>query len=142
MPTKVAKPAVKSSVLNGAAKAGAKSPAKHSAKVAPKPAKSLASKKSAGKVKAVAKAKAGSGAPSKGSARANGGGGGVKHSTFGVFKTTHEFLSAEKPIVYVNGMMMPKGQAMVSVYDHGLLYGDGVFEGIRIYNGKIFKCGQ
>jgi branched-chain amino acid aminotransferase len=141
MPTKVAKPAVKSAVLNGAAKAGSKGPAKHSAKVAPKPAKPLASKKRAGKVKVVAKAKAGSGTPSKGAAR-GASGGGVKHSTFGVFKTTHEFLSAEKPIVYVNGMMMPKGQAMVSVYDHGLLYGDGVFEGIRIYNGKIFKCGQ
>src|SRR5690606_17062543 len=32
--------------------------------------------------------------------------------------------------------------ASVSVFDHGLLYGDGVFEGIRVYNGKIFKLGQ
>lgn len=46
----------------------------------------------------------------------------------------------DKPIIYVNGQMLPKRDAMVSVYDHGLLYGDGVFEGIRIYNGKIFKC--
>ncbi|MBL8764958.1 MAG: branched-chain-amino-acid transaminase [Phycisphaerae bacterium] len=45
-----------------------------------------------------------------------------------------------KPIVYVNGRMLPKREAMVSVYDHGLLYGDGVFEGIRIYRSKIFKC--
>lgn len=44
------------------------------------------------------------------------------------------------PIIYVNGKMLPKRDAMVSVYDHGLLYGDGVFEGIRIYGGKIFKC--
>jgi branched-chain amino acid aminotransferase len=46
----------------------------------------------------------------------------------------------DKPIIYVNGKMLPKRDAMVSVYDHGLLYGDGVFEGIRIYKGKIFKC--
>jgi len=60
--------------------------------------------------------------------------------------TLHAFANGiprgEKPIVYVNGRMVPKSQAMVSVYDHGLLYGDGVFEGIRIYNRKIFKCGQ
>lgn len=49
---------------------------------------------------------------------------------------------ADRPIVYVNGRMAPKSQAMVSVFDHGLLYGDGVFEGIRVYNGKIFMLGQ
>ncbi|MBY0263474.1 MAG: branched-chain-amino-acid transaminase, partial [Phycisphaerales bacterium] len=48
----------------------------------------------------------------------------------------------EKPIIFVNGKMLPKRDAMVSVYDHGLLYGDGVFEGIRVYRGKIFKCAQ
>ncbi len=48
----------------------------------------------------------------------------------------------DKPIVYVNGKLLPKRDAVVSVYDHGLLYGDGVFEGIRIYRGRIFKCGQ
>ncbi len=51
-------------------------------------------------------------------------------------------VGADKPIIYVNGKYVPKSQAMVSVYDHGLLYGDGVFEGIRVYNGKIFKCAQ
>jgi branched-chain amino acid aminotransferase len=50
--------------------------------------------------------------------------------------------AADKPLIWVNGQMLPKSQAMVSVYDHGLLYGDGVFEGIRVYNGKIFKCEQ
>lgn len=49
---------------------------------------------------------------------------------------------AERPLVWVNGQMVPKSQAMVSVYDHGLLYGDGVFEGIRVYRRKIFKCKQ
>jgi branched-chain amino acid aminotransferase len=47
-----------------------------------------------------------------------------------------------EPLIWVNGEMKPKRDAMVSVYDHGLLYGDGVFEGIRVYNGKIFKCEQ
>ena len=42
-------------------------------------------------------------------------------------------------VVYVNGEFVPKGEAVVSVYDHGFLYGDGVFEGIRAYNGRIFK---
>ncbi|MFY9252043.1 MAG: branched-chain-amino-acid transaminase [Fuerstiella sp.] len=40
--------------------------------------------------------------------------------------------------VYVAGKLVPKEQAMVSVFDHGLLYGDGVFEGIRTYGGKVF----
>ncbi len=48
----------------------------------------------------------------------------------------------DRPFIWVNGKLVPKSQAMVSVYDHGLLYGDGVFEGIRIYRGKIFKCQQ
>lgn len=51
-------------------------------------------------------------------------------------------LAADLPLIWVNGQMLPKSQAAVSVYDHGLLYGDGVFEGIRVYNGKIFKCEQ
>ncbi len=41
--------------------------------------------------------------------------------------------------VYINGVYYPKSKATVSVYDHGLLYGDGVFEGIRAYNGIVFK---
>ena len=48
----------------------------------------------------------------------------------------------ERPIIYVNGEMKGKNEAMVSVYDHGLLYGDGVFEGIRVYQGRIFKSKQ
>jgi branched-chain amino acid aminotransferase len=42
--------------------------------------------------------------------------------------------------IYLNGSYVQKENAMVSVYDHGFLYGDGIFEGIRIYNGNIFKC--
>ena len=41
--------------------------------------------------------------------------------------------------VYVNGNFVPKEEAMINVYDHGLLYGDGVFEGIRCYNNKVFR---
>ncbi len=41
--------------------------------------------------------------------------------------------------VYFNGRMINAVEAKVSIYDHGLLYGDGVFEGIRSYNGLIFK---
>ena len=56
--------------------------------------------------------------------------------------STGPVQDADRPLIYVNGKIVPKSQAMVSVYDHGLLYGDGVFEGIRIYGGKIFKCQQ
>ncbi len=42
-------------------------------------------------------------------------------------------------IVYVNGRFVSKEEASVSVYDHGFLYGDGIFEGIRCYNGRVFK---
>ena len=41
--------------------------------------------------------------------------------------------------VWINGQFFDKYDAKISVYDHGLLYGDGVFEGIRIYAGKVFK---
>ncbi|MFO0934972.1 MAG: branched-chain-amino-acid transaminase [Gemmataceae bacterium] len=41
--------------------------------------------------------------------------------------------------VWINGRLYDKLDAKVSVYDHGLLYGDGVFEGIRVYSGKVFK---
>lgn len=40
--------------------------------------------------------------------------------------------------IYMNGKLAPESKARVSVFDHGLLYGDGVFEGIRAYNGRVF----
>lgn len=43
-------------------------------------------------------------------------------------------------VIYLNGKYVSKEHAQISVYDHGFLYGDGIFEGIRIYNGNIFKC--
>lgn len=51
-------------------------------------------------------------------------------------------VAADRPLVWVNGELKPKSQAMVNVYDHGLLYGDGIFEGIRVYQGRIFLCKQ
>jgi len=41
--------------------------------------------------------------------------------------------------IWLDGNLVPKEEAKVSVFDHGLLYGDGVFEGIRLYNGRLFR---
>ncbi|MCX7642307.1 MAG: branched-chain-amino-acid transaminase [Armatimonadetes bacterium] len=45
-------------------------------------------------------------------------------------------------LVWINGELGPKSQAKVSVFDHGFLYGDGVFEGIRSYNGRVFMLDE
>jgi branched-chain amino acid aminotransferase len=42
-------------------------------------------------------------------------------------------------LIYIDGEFVPEEKAMVSVFDHGFLYGDGVFEGIRAYNGRVFR---
>ena len=42
-------------------------------------------------------------------------------------------------LIYLNGQFVEKDKALISVYDHGFLYGDGVFEGIRVYEGNVFK---
>ena len=44
-----------------------------------------------------------------------------------------------EPEIYIDGKWYPKSEAKISVFDHGLLYGDGVFEGIRSYNCLVFK---
>jgi len=41
--------------------------------------------------------------------------------------------------VWINGKLFDKSEAKISVFDHGLLYGDGVFEGIRVYGGNVFR---
>jgi branched-chain amino acid aminotransferase len=46
------------------------------------------------------------------------------------------------PVVYVDGRFVAKEQATVSVFDHGFLYGDGVFEGIRAYSGRVFRLDE
>lgn len=48
----------------------------------------------------------------------------------------HESMSLK---IYINGRLVDKDDAKISVYDHGLLYGDGVFEGLRSYGGKVFR---
>ena len=45
-------------------------------------------------------------------------------------------------LIYIDGEFLPQAEAKVSVFDHGLLYGDGVFEGIRSYNGRVFKLDE
>jgi branched-chain amino acid aminotransferase len=44
--------------------------------------------------------------------------------------------------IYISGKYYDKEHAKISVYDHGLLYGDGVFEGMRSYHGKVFRLGE
>lgn len=44
--------------------------------------------------------------------------------------------------IWINGQLFDKEHAKISVYDHGLLYGDGVFEGLRSYGGKVFRLEQ
>lgn len=44
--------------------------------------------------------------------------------------------------IYISGKLYDKENAKISVYDHGLLYGDGVFEGMRSYGGKVFRLGE
>ena len=51
-------------------------------------------------------------------------------------------MAGKEPLVFIDGEYHPKSEAVVSVYDHGFLYGDGVFEGIREYNGIVFQLKQ
>src|SRR5437763_9685613 len=44
--------------------------------------------------------------------------------------------------IYISGKYYDKEDAKISVYDHGLLYGDGVFEGLRSYGGRVFRLEQ
>ena len=45
-------------------------------------------------------------------------------------------------IIYLNGQYVPEEEAKISVFDHGFLYGDGVFEGIRSYKGRVFRLDE
>ena len=44
--------------------------------------------------------------------------------------------------VYLNGKIVPAKEAMVSVFDHGFLYGDGIYETMRVYDGVIFMLDE
>ena len=48
-------------------------------------------------------------------------------------------MATKELVVYVDGDWVPKSKASISVFDHGMLYGDGVFEGIRVYGGVVFQ---
>ena len=45
-------------------------------------------------------------------------------------------------VIYFNGKFVSKNEAKTSIFDHGFLYGDGVFEGIRAYNGRVFRLDE
>jgi branched-chain amino acid aminotransferase len=57
-------------------------------------------------------------------------------------KTSSTAPGVGTPTIWVDGEWCDRSTATVSVYDHGLLYGDGVFEGIRVYGGKIFRLDE
>ncbi len=46
---------------------------------------------------------------------------------------------SDSQIIWLDGELVDKVDAKISVFDHGLLYGDGIFEGIRFYNGRVFR---
>src|ERR1700731_5472223 len=56
-----------------------------------------------------------------------------------VDKRTASKPAAKSSQIYVDGKFYAEADAKVSVFDHGLLYGDGIFEGIRFYNGRVFR---
>src|SRR3982074_1540203 len=59
-----------------------------------------------------------------------------------VDKPTATKVRTKDSKIYIDGKFYSEGEAKVSVFDHGLLYGDGIFEGIRFYNGRVFRLEQ
>src|SRR5213076_2458467 len=59
-----------------------------------------------------------------------------------VDKSTAAKRATKPSQIYVDGKFYAESEAKVSVFDHGLLYGDGIFEGIRFYNGRVFRLEQ
>ena len=56
-----------------------------------------------------------------------------------IFGVPMAVLSGQLLIGIINGAFYAKEEAKISVFDHGLLYGDGVFEGLRSYGGKVVR---
>jgi len=54
----------------------------------------------------------------------------------------HPTTGVREAKIYIDGKFYSEANAKVSVFDHGLLYGDGIFEGIRFYNGRVFRLEQ
>src|SRR5437899_11732035 len=59
-----------------------------------------------------------------------------------VDKSTAAKRATKPSQIYVDGKFYAEGEAKVSVFDHGLLYGDGIFEGIRFYSGRVFRLAE
>ena len=55
------------------------------------------------------------------------------------FNEPNEFTPRDDLKIWLNGQLVPTADAKLSVFDHAVLYGDGVFEGLRVYNGKVFR---
>lgn len=58
------------------------------------------------------------------------------------FGQPNEFAPKASLKIFLDGKIVPVSEAKISVFDHGLLYGDGVFEGIRSYGGRVFRLDQ
>ena len=58
------------------------------------------------------------------------------------FNEPNEFTPRDDLKIWLNGQLVPTADAKLSVFDHAVLYGDGVFEGLRVYNGKVFRLEQ
>lgn len=56
--------------------------------------------------------------------------------------SAEEAAAPSSPIMYLNGEFVPVADARLSVVDHGFLYGDGIFEGIRAYGGRVWKLDE
>jgi branched-chain amino acid aminotransferase len=66
----------------------------------------------------------------------------AKRAVKPVNETRGGTASAKESKIYIDGKFYAEADAKVSVFDHGLLYGDGIFEGIRFYNGRVFRLEQ
>ena len=60
----------------------------------------------------------------------------------GLDKPSGRFLRCEAMKIYLDGALVDSADAKISVFDHGLLYGDGIFEGIRLYGGNVFRLDE
>ncbi len=57
-------------------------------------------------------------------------------------RATPSAVGVKDAKIYIDGKFYSEADAKISVFDHGLLYGDGIFEGIRFYNGRVFRLGE
>ncbi len=63
----------------------------------------------------------------------------VPAKSAGVARSGASDAKAKEARIYIDGEFFAEADAKISVFDHGLLYGDGIFEGIRFYNGRVFR---